>query len=52
MSRGRPVETIVLSEEEKTELLSLSTSRALPHGLVRRAQIIHSKRAGEAKTDF
>ena len=48
MPRGRPVEPITLTEEEKTELMSLATSRALPHGLVRRAQIILACAQGEA----
>ncbi len=42
MPRGRPVAQIVLCEEEKSQLLSLANSRALPHSLVQRAQIILS----------
>jgi len=52
MSRGRPVEPIVLTEEEKTELLSLATSRAPPHGLVRRPQIILACGEGEANASI
>ena len=40
MSRGRPVPPINLSQDGKTQLRSIVRSRSLPHGLVRRAQII------------
>ena len=41
MSRGgRPVITITLNEEEKDELLSITHSRTLPHGLVQPAQAV------------
>ena len=40
MPRGRPVAPIVLDVEEKNQLLSFARSRSLPHGLVRRAQIV------------
>lgn len=40
MPRGRPVAPVVLCEEEKSQLLSLANSRALPHSLVQRAQAI------------
>lgn len=48
MPRGRPVAPIVLSDDEKTQLLSLANSRALPHGLVQRAQIVLACAEGEA----
>jgi transposase len=50
MPRGRPVAPIVLSDDEKHQLLSLSNSRALPHGLVRRAQIVLACADGEANS--
>ncbi len=40
MARGRPVQPIELSQDVKTQLQSIARSRSLPHGLVRRAQII------------
>jgi putative transposase len=40
MARGRPVKSIDLSPEMKDELQSITRSRSLPHGLVRRAKII------------
>jgi transposase len=48
MPRGRPVAPIVLNEAEKSQLLSLATSRALPHGLVQRAQIVLCCAEGDA----
>ena len=47
MPRGRPVVPIVLSEEEKTQLLSIARSRSLPHGVVQRAQIVRACADGE-----
>ena len=40
MGRGRPRKPIVLSPQVREELMSLSRSRSLSHGLVRRANII------------
>ena len=40
MGRGRPRKPIVLSGQVREELNSLSTSRTLSHGLVRRAKIV------------
>jgi putative transposase len=40
MARGRPTQAITLSPDVKEQLQSITRSRALPHGLVRRAQII------------
>lgn len=50
MSRGRPSQPIVLSDEERAQLVHLANSRALPHGLVRRAQIVLACADGEAGT--
>jgi putative transposase len=52
MPRGRPVAPIVLNDEEKSQLLSLAQSRALPHGLVRRAQIVLACADGEANSSI
>ena len=40
MRTGRPKEPLSLSEEERAQLESFASSRSLPHGLVRRAQIV------------
>lgn len=48
MPRGRPVAPIVLNDDEKMQLMSLANSRALPHGLVQRAQIVLACADGEA----
>ena len=40
MPRGRPTQPIDLSNETKEQLLSITRSLSLPHGLVRRAKII------------
>ena len=48
MPRGRPVAPIVLDDDEKMQLMSLAKSRALPHGLVQRAQIVLACADGEA----
>ena len=52
MPRGRPVAPIVLSEDEKAQLLSLAQSRALPLGLVQRAQIVLACAEGEANSSI
>lgn len=49
MPRGRPRKfEFHLSETEQAQLTALASSRALPYGLVRRAQIILRSAAGEA----
>ena len=48
MPRGRPVAPIVLDVEEKNQLLSFARSRSLPHGIVRRAQIVLACAEGES----
>ncbi len=40
MAIGRPIQAIKLDREVKEHLQSITRSRALPHGLVRRAKII------------
>ena len=50
MPRGRPAVPITLGEAEKTQLLSLANSRALPHGLVQRAQIVLACAEGETSS--
>jgi len=48
MPRGRPIAPLVLSDDEKSHLLSLAKSRSLPHGLVQRARIVLACAEGEA----
>jgi putative transposase len=51
MRTGRPrTFELTLSDSERDQLRALATSRALPHGLVRRAKIILRSVAGEANT--
>lgn len=40
MQTGRPRQSLDLSREERTQLESIVASRSLPHGLVRRAQMV------------
>ena len=40
MARGRPKAALLLSEEERRQLLSLAGSRSLPAGLVGRASLV------------
>src|SRR5690606_17702818 len=37
---ARPNSTVVLTREERLQLESIARSRSMPHGLVRRAQIV------------
>ena len=46
----RQVVPIALDEQERNQLVSLAQSRSLPHGLVRRAQIVLACADGEAGT--
>jgi len=51
MRTGRPHRfELTLSAEEQAQLSALATSRALPHGLVRRSHIILRSTAGETNT--
>jgi transposase/AraC-like DNA-binding protein len=51
MRSGRPRSfEIILSDSERAQLTALTQSRALPHGLVRRAQIILRSAAGDSNT--
>ena len=52
MPRGRPIEPVVLTDDEKDQLLSLANSRSLPHGVVRRAQIVLACAQGEANASI
>jgi len=51
MRTGRPRSfEITLSETARAQLVALTQSRALPHGVVRRAQIILRSADGESNT--
>ena len=52
MPRGRPVEAIVPSDDQRSQLHSLASSRSLPHGLVRRAQIVRACAEGESNASI
>ena len=52
MPRGRPMEPAVLTDGEESRLLSLASSRSLPHGLVQRAQIVLACARGEASASI
>ena len=52
MPRGHPMEPVVLTDDEKSQLLSLANSRSLPHGLVQRAQIVLACARGEANASI
>ena len=52
MPLGRPMDPLVLNADEEAQLLSLAGSRSLPHGLVRRAQIVLACVQGEANTSI
>ena len=40
MTLGRPLAPIELTESDREQLASMARSRSLPHGLVRRAEIV------------
>ena len=52
MPRGRPMEPLVLTDDEESQLLSVANSRSLPHGLVQRARIVLACAQGEANTSI
>lgn len=53
MNIGRPKKKeIVLSQIERTELESITASRSLSHGLVRRAQMILASASGETNSSI
>jgi putative transposase len=48
MPRGRALPELSLSDEARSQLLAIARSRSLPHGIVRRAEIVLASAAGEA----
>lgn len=52
MAVGRPKGELVLSEDERLQLASLSGSRSLPHGLVARAKVILWSAEGASNSEI
>jgi len=50
MRTGRPKAQLVLTDQERAELLAFARSRSLPAGLSRRARIVLSSAEGEANS--
>ena len=50
MALGRPMPTLVLSEDEVQQLQIIAHSRSYPHALVQRAQIVLACGSGETNT--
>jgi len=48
MPRGRALPELALSDDERSQLLSIARSRSLPHGIVRRAEIVLASADGES----
>lgn len=52
MKTGRPKQPLVLSEDARTDLVSIAHSRSMPHWLVQRSRIILMAADGESNTDI
>ena len=52
MPRGRPTAPLILGEEDQAQLLGIAQSRSLPHGVVRRAQIVLACAQGESNASI
>ncbi|MCX5951975.1 MAG: helix-turn-helix domain-containing protein, partial [Cyanobacteria bacterium] len=50
MAVGRPMQPLVLSDDQVQQLQSIANSRSLPHAIVQRAQIVLACAAGETNT--
>ena len=50
MITGRPKPTLILTNEERSQLRSVAHSRTLPHALVARAQLVLWSAEGESNT--
>jgi putative transposase len=50
MAQGRPKAELHLSAEERAQLQAIANARSLPHGLVRRVQIVLASADGEANS--
>lgn len=47
MPRGRALPSLKLSKDDRSQLLAIARSRSLPHGIVRRAEIVLASADGE-----
>ncbi len=52
MITGRPKKPLVLNEEQRMQLMALSHSRTVPHGLVERAKIVVLAAEGKSNTEI
>ena len=52
MPGGRTLAPLALGEDDKAQLLTLAHSRSLPHGIVRRAQIVLACAEGETNASI
>ncbi len=52
MAVGRPMQPLVLSDDQVQQLQSIANSRSLPHSIVQRAQIVLACGAGETNTSI
>ena len=52
MPRGRTLAPLALGEDDQAQLLTLANSRSLPHGIVRRAQIVLACAEGETNASI
>ncbi|MGQ0530441.1 MAG: IS630 family transposase, partial [Panacagrimonas sp.] len=52
MRTGRPKAALVLTDDERAQLLSLGRSRSLPAALRNRAQIVLNSADGEANSSI
>src|SRR5450755_2854787 len=52
MTRGRPKADLVITDDERTQLMSFARSRSLPASLSARARIVLSSADGEANSSI
>lgn len=52
MPTGRPKAELILSNDEREQLLSLARSRALPHGIVARAKVVLWSAEGQSNSEI
>lgn len=52
MITGRPKKPVMLDEQQRAQLISLSRSRAIPHGLVQRVKIVLHAAEGLSNTEI
>lgn len=52
MPSGRPKAALILSDDERRQLSSLTRSRALPHGIVARAKVVLWSEKGQSNSEI